>query len=109
MREPSLAPAYALMYPRLCEAARSRGYALALHGTMARDLDLLAVPWVEEAVAAEDLVHALWEEAVAWLNIDGREAAALPEVKPHGRRAWVLPLPGGRGFIDVSVMPRLWT
>ena len=34
----------------LCDVAREMGYALALHGSMNRDMDLIAVPWVVGAL-----------------------------------------------------------
>lgn len=45
----------------LKKQARSMGYALAVHGSMARDLDLVAVPWVEGAVDPIELVEAFVE------------------------------------------------
>jgi hypothetical protein len=39
--------------------ARSKGYALAVHGSLARDIDLVAVPWVEEAASAAELAEAV--------------------------------------------------
>lgn len=46
--KPNYAPVYvAAMYPGLCEIFQRHGYALAVHGSVARDLDLLAIPWVE--------------------------------------------------------------
>ncbi len=39
------------IYPQLVEEARRHGYALAPHGSLQRDLDLIAVPWSEEAAA----------------------------------------------------------
>lgn len=104
MRPPSLAVGYAFLVPILAEAARSVGYALALHGTMARDLDVVAVPWTEDAADADTLVAAI--EAAC----DGYRLAAVcgreePQHKPHGRLAWVILLEGGC-VIDLSVMPR---
>ena len=45
----------------LRKQARSMGYALAVHGSMARDLDLVAVPWVESAADPIELVEAFVE------------------------------------------------
>ncbi len=102
MKAPSPAPLYATILPVLVEAARSRGYALAIHGTLSRDLDLVAVPWVDDAVPAEDLVQAI-ARLVAWTRDDGLLVQG-PEPKPHGRRAWTIPLCGD-AFVDLSVMP----
>ena len=85
--------------------AREMGYAIAVHGSRVRDLDLIAVPWVEDAKPAIELVTAL-ELAVAGYvanrTKDGIEE--WPRKKPHGRRAWTIHL-GGGPYIDLSVMP----
>lgn len=86
--------------------ARAHGYALALHGSMERDLDLIAVPWIVEADSAEVLVETV-RGAVNGYITDGID---VPTLKPHGRRAWAIrPLddnPAGDLYIDLSVMPR---
>ena len=41
MKDVSNATAYALLVPALMKAGREVGYALAVHGSMARDLDLV--------------------------------------------------------------------
>lgn len=102
MREPSRAPAYAAIYHGLAAIAREHGYALAIHGTLARDLDLIAVPWVTDADDAQTLVEALRKHCHACLSCgdDTGEGAA----KPHGRIAWNLYMLGGFQ-VDLSVMP----
>lgn len=55
---PARAAAYAAFYPMLCQIARRHGYALAIHGSLHRDLDLIAVPWVEEASEPLALIKA---------------------------------------------------
>ncbi len=105
MKDPTFTPVYAYVYPAMCEIARSKGYALALHGTMQRDFDLIAVPWVDEAVDAPELVAALEQVAGGYVFAHptlGRE----PTPKPHGRMSWVLILDNG-AFIDLGVMPKV--
>jgi hypothetical protein len=97
------APAlYAVLFPDLREIARQHGYALALHGSLLRDLDLVAVPWEEEAAEPEALVEALRQCLAGFIVPDGtpggcydpetgKMVAAVvnnPEHKPHGRLAW---------------------
>ncbi len=91
---------YAALYPQMAEIARLLGYALAIHGSLSRDLDLIAVPWTEEAVESECLAEAL-RGAVGgfWAPHD------FPATKPHGRRAWSIQM-GSGPYIDLSVMPR---
>lgn len=56
---PGLAPAYAALVPLFAAVARPLGYAIAVHGSMRRDLDLVAVPWTDDAAPAENLVEAI--------------------------------------------------
>ncbi len=94
---------YAALYPLLREVARQHGYALALHGSLAKDLDVVAVPWTEDASDDVTLLRALVNRAGGLLS--GNEAAR--GIKPHGRRAYTIHLPDGGGYIDLSVMPRV--
>jgi hypothetical protein len=97
---PGASPVFYLWtLPGLVEVARSCGYALAVHGSMKRDLDLVAIPWTDRAVSAEQLVEALRSQA-------GGAVPNGPTEKPHGRRAWSILL-GGGPYLDVSVMPRV--
>jgi hypothetical protein len=112
------------MYHGLTEVARRYGYTLAIHGSVATDLDLIAVPWIAEAAPEEDLVRALkdhiracdFEEHLT-KELGSAEAAKStlavhpkqvrdPELKPHGRLAWNLYLDFG-AKVDLSVMPRV--
>jgi hypothetical protein len=104
-------PAYALVFatqlPRLQELARQYGYALGIHGTMTTDLDLIAVPWTEEAVEPEMLIDVLR------MAVNGHIAGPpfydpCPREKPHGRLCWSIFLndPPQGPYLDVSVMPR---
>lgn len=86
-------------------AARDLGYCIAVHGSLARDLDYLAAPWTEDAAPAEELVNAVEKVAhdiLGWAHID---PSTNPGRKPQGRKAWTILLAGGP-FIDLSVMPR---
>lgn len=92
--------AFTMIYAHLSGIAREAGYALALHGTMMRDLDLIAVPWTSTAVCAEELVARFMAASSSW-----RRPNLKPVEKPHGRRCWSMHL-GGGPYIDLSIMPR---
>lgn len=98
---------YAWLLPRLRDAAREHGYALAAHGSMARDLDLIACPWTDEAADAETLIEAL-RAAVGGTVWPGFDAPNRVTPKPHGRLAYSIYFaPECFGpYLDVSVMPR---
>jgi len=98
----SPAAAYAHLVPLITVAARKVGYAIGLHGSMKYDLDLVAIPWTDEAGDAEALLAAILD-ALAWKH--DLRAITGPGEKPHGRRAWTIPIGAGL-HIDLSVMPR---
>jgi hypothetical protein len=90
--------------------AREHGYAIGVHGSLARDIDLIAAPWIEECAPAEVLVRAIAAAVDGVIdNLPGNETAGdakrFPVAKPHGRLAWSIQL-GGGPYIDLSVMPR---
>lgn len=105
----SIPACYAILYMGMAKKARELGYALALHGSLVRDLDLIAVPWTEEAVSTEALVAAMIE-ACGGLVINDETADPYdytrhsPQPKPHGRLSWKICL-GGSQYIDLSVTP----
>lgn len=102
---------YTVLYPKLVEVARAKGYALAVHGSMVRDFDLVAIPWTDAAVDALELVLAL-KEVVRGIfhheDLDHLVTDGQPSTKPHGRKAWSIHFTnsGCHGpYIDISVMP----
>lgn len=107
-----MAPFFALTWRELVALVREKGYALALHGTLDRDLDLVACPWTDAAVPAAELAQAVVERIGWWkVSSDGlglvqeREPhMGGPVAKPHGRQVWTILY--GSTWIDLSVMPR---
>jgi len=99
--KPSYAPVYAAaLYPQLAELARKHGYALAVHGSLQRDFDLIAVPWTETVSEPQVLVDAITSGWAA------KEVGGPPSDRPHGRRTWSLSIGFGTCAIDLSFMPR---
>jgi len=99
-KAPSPALPYLFLFARLREVAREHGYTLALHGSLNRDCDLIAVPWEEGCSDVETLVQAL-AEAGELYRVPGRSD---PTPRAHGRLCFAL-FPGGKEYIDLSVMP----
>lgn len=92
---------YLAFLPGMVEVAKQHGYALAVHGSLARDFDLIAVPWTDAAGSCEDLIRALMDHTGARMR--HRQDW---ELKPHQRRCFCLYL-GGGPYLDISVMPRV--
>src|ERR1017187_4371127 len=69
--------------------ARRCGYALAVHGSLRADIDLLAVPWRDSCVRAAYLAEEIRktaEQIIGTARI--REGDGAPTEKPCGRLAW---------------------
>jgi hypothetical protein len=107
---PAMAMVYAHLLPRLQSVAREHGYALAVHGSMATDFDLLACPWTEYAVDAYVLIEALCG-AVGGILAE-RDWDTNPSLRAHGRLAWSIYFDAQSAkdcsgpYLDISVMPK---
>lgn len=102
MKDPNYAPMYCALYPGLCEITRAHGYALAVHGSLARDMDLVCIPWTHDAAEPQTVVDAILkrfhvEQHFGW------------KPKDHGRLVTTITVGFGECFLDLSFMPRLWT
>ena len=95
---------YGMLVPGLQEKARECGYAVAFHGSMVRDFDIVAIPWTDEATEPEVLLD-LIADAFSPMVKEQRISSG-PEAKPHGRLAWTMPIGCGL-YLDISFMPRV--
>lgn len=122
-------PFYEKLIEPLRDVARRLGYAIAVHGTLKRDIDLVAIPWTCEACSARTLAKSIQHKAREIVGYaepsrfdakssnpkyfrDGHAGYAPGygqiTAKAHGRRVWSFHLiPEENGpYIDLSVMPR---
>ncbi len=98
--KPSYAPLYcSAMYPQLAEVCKEHGYALAVHGSLQNDLDLIAIPWTEEAVTPRKLMN----EIQNTLAIKFDKATN----KLYGRKAYEAHVGFGVCRLDFSIFPEL--
>jgi hypothetical protein len=101
------------MMPALRFVARQCGYALAVHGSLKTDIDLIAVPWRDSAPDAHyvaEQIRLTAERIIGTARM--REGDPNPTQKDCGRLAWSFYLqPDGieGPYIDLSVMPKLKT
>ena len=109
-----------LILPPMRRAAKDKGYAITVHGSLNRDIDLVAVPWREHNVSDPDqLVIALCGAVAAvtgrcnFMRSRDENSSSLMNWtdKPHGRRATTLLVWCGQNSadIDLSVMPVIAT
>jgi hypothetical protein len=92
------AATYAWIIPALQKAGRKLGYAVAVHGSLARDLDLVAVPWTNQAVSARKLAEDFHRRLGGRLTKGTR--------RPHGRVSYAIVLDRSHFYVDLAVMPR---
>jgi len=104
---------YLSRLPAIREAARQCGYAIGLHGSLRRDFDLMAMPWVEGCSTPDELAHAIALAATGMTLAGGYHW----EKKPLGRIATTISVCWtdhseafnkdliGFGHLDLSVMP----
>lgn len=99
MQAANNAPIYAAcLYPELSEFMRTKGWALAVHGSLARDFDLVAIPWHPDPVAPEKCVEGICHY---WAF----KSVGEPETRLHGRLIYTIALKFGECFLDLSFMP----
>ena len=122
---------YAIMFEPLKVIALKYGYNLVLHGSLNRDMDLIAIPWNESVGVVEDMMSEFCEyvggEILLWnqrRNENGEIVGDLFTEKPHGRKVYVIDIYRGgyingggfqdmtyhkdpQTYIDISVMPTI--
>jgi len=99
--KPNFGPCYAAaVYPDLAALFHKHGYALAVHGSLARDLDLIAIPWMAKVSPVERVLAKIRR------RYNMREIGE-PEKREHGRLAYTFSIGWGACSIDLSFFPPL--
>jgi len=89
---------YERIIPIIRETARKYGYAVGVHGSLKRDLDLIVVPWVSKTKSVKKMIKAIQ------LSISSCYEGNPKTVKrPHGRTAYVIHI-GRHAYIDLSII-----
>jgi hypothetical protein len=89
---------YAAMWNDLRQAAMDKGWALALHGSLASDMDIMAMPWVEDAAHVEDMIDALKA-----CFTDSDVITVMRGIKPNNRRVYTLSI-WADFYLDINVI-----
>lgn len=93
---------YSILWPSMRKAAIDLGWALALHGSLENDMDIMGMPWTENCKSHQELAKAISDclGDTIW-----REHHLTPHyTKPHGRVVYTLSI-GGSWHVDLSIMP----
>lgn len=86
---------YASLYPKARKIAADHGYALAIHGSLDSDMDLVAVPWTDDCSLPSKLVDAIAEA----FDLKATEANSMP----GGRVCYTIPICWDY-YIDLNVV-----
>lgn len=95
---------YACCLEALRKAAKDCGYALAVHGSLANDLDLIAVQWGGFYLAPNSLVRQLLKTltGTCW-NLGDIEKLTTPERRYKTQLHYTLPI-SGDFYVDLTVI-----
>jgi hypothetical protein len=98
---------YEVLIDALRHVAFRCGYSLAVHGSLQRDIDLIACPWRDSAVDAShvaDKIRIATEAIIGFART--RDVDPNPRVMPCGRLAWSFYLTheDSGPYIDLSIM-----
>lgn len=89
--KPSL---FAFYFEIIKEIGSKYGYNIVLHGSMNRDLDLIAIPWVENIGDKEVMVDEIAEVIGGTLLMQNRSVndtiGTRYGYKPHNRRVYII-------------------
>lgn len=88
----------------LREHAKVLGYALAAHGSLERDIDLIAVPWAPSAWDPEVLANGMRQELEKLYGVLLEVGPNAEHPKPHGRLCWSFWIKPWT-YVDLSVFP----
>ena len=105
---------YSYCYESLKEIAKEYGYNLVLHGSMNRDLDLIAIPWVDEPKDEVDMLIAFQEYLCGFKTINATKDTFCFSVLPGGRNSYVISMNrvgkwnnyiDEQYYVDISITP----
>ena len=74
---------YAYCFEHIKEIGLNYGYNIVLHGSLNRDLDLIAIPWVEEIGDCAEMINEIAE------FVGGTVIDEIVQ-KPHNRKAYAI-------------------
>ena len=97
---------YLSILPTIRKVARECGYAIGVHGSVTRDFDLIAVPWIKKPLKPVTLMQRI-ELAVCQYprkeHFHWRTVSKTVAHKAHGRVAYSIYL-GRHAYIDLSII-----
>ena len=106
---------YAIFYEQLKDIAKIYGYNLVVHGSMNRDLDLIAIPWDDRCCFTKEQL--MIKEFQSYLTGVEPNGEVHFTILPGGRHSYIIDLNRGNRhgewvrfedcqyYLDISVTP----
>lgn len=94
---------------KIIKTGKGLGYNITLHGSLMRDLDIVAIPWIDNCASSDKLIQKICKDCELEI-IDNNEQEENNGIafKPHGRIAVSLINHGKwMTYVDLSIMPTL--
>lgn len=95
---------YASIWPDLKQAATQHGWALGLHGSLATDMDIMAMPWDENASSVEDMLKSISDCFTGSIFKDGHIVPFYG--KANGRVVYTMTI-FSDFYLDINIIDRL--
>ena len=92
---------YACMWDDIRQCAMDNGWAVALHGSLNSDMDIMAMPWVEDTISFEELVEKISKLFVG--NFNSENYFITYDEKPHNRVVATIPI-FADFYLDISTI-----
>lgn len=111
---------YALFFYDLKRIAKRYGYNLVLHGSLNRDLDLIAIPWVDNPKPEQCMIKAFQKYLIGWTTVETDKKVHFTTL-PGNRHSYVIELNRGnkRGewmrykdeqyYLDISIVQTIYS
>ena len=92
---------YACMWDDIRQCAMDSGWAVALHGSLNSDMDIMAMPWVESAVSFEEVIKNISELFTG--NYSSDNYFITYDEKPYNRIVATIPI-FADFYLDISTI-----
>lgn len=96
---------YAILWEDIRNAAMDCGWAVALHGSLSSDMDIMAMKWVEDCTDADTMIDTIIERCFGDSVVSKYGKRCVQNEKPHGRVCYSIPIYGDV-YLDISLMDK---
>jgi len=93
---------YACMWDDFRQAALNNGWALGLHGSLASDMDIMAMPWIENCSGIDEMIKSL-EDCLTIPDAAAHFKTKRSDDKPNGRVVYTVHI-FSDFYLDINII-----